>query len=76
MALERIRTSAIVWTLFGGFWGLLAIAQLLVGAEPTRGALFFVIAGVLIVVGVVKMRRYRRALAAFAAENGVDAGKC
>ncbi|MBC7761653.1 MAG: hypothetical protein H7201_07620 [Candidatus Saccharibacteria bacterium] len=75
MALERIRTSAIVWTVFGGFWGLLSIANLLVGTEPTRGALYLAVAGGLIAVGLVKMRRYRREITAFAVENGPDAGK-
>ena len=75
MVLERIRTSAIVWTLFGGFGGLLAIAILVVGAEQTRGAFFLAVAGGLIAVGLVKMTRYRHAITAFAAENGADAGK-
>ena len=75
MAIERIRTSAIALTLFGGIWGLLAIAQLVVGTDPTRVAVFFGIAGGMIIVGLVKLRRYRRAIAAFTAENGVEAGK-
>jgi len=64
-----------VWTLFGGLCGLLAIANLLVGAEPTKGALFLAAAGGLITVGLVRMRRYRHAITAFAAEHGPDAGK-
>ena len=75
MAIERIRTSAIVWTLFGGVGALLALAQLVVGTEPTRAVVFFGVAGGMIIVGLVKMRQYRRAIAAFTAENGVDAGK-
>lgn len=75
MAIERIRTSAIVWTLFGGVAALLAIAQLVAGTETTRVAVYFGIAGGLIAVGLVKLRRYRRAIAAFTAENSADAGK-
>ncbi|WP_146069358.1 hypothetical protein [Cryobacterium sp. Y11] len=75
MAIERIRTPAIAWTLFGGIWGLLALAQVVVGTEPTRAAVFFGITGGIIIVGFVKLRRYRRAIAAFTAENGVEAGK-
>ena len=56
-------------------WGLLSIANLLVGTEPTRGALYLAVAGGLIAVGLVKMRRYRREITAFAVENGPDAGK-
>ena len=75
MATERIRTSAIVGTLFGGIGTLLAIAQLVVGTDPTRAAVFFGIAGGMIIVGLIKLRRYRGAIAAFTAENGVEAGK-
>jgi hypothetical protein len=46
-----------------------------VGTEPTRAAVYFGVAGGLIIVGLVKLRRYRRALAAFTVENGVDAGE-
>ncbi|MDJ0376258.1 hypothetical protein [Cryobacterium sp. PH31-L1] len=75
MAIERIRTSAIAWTLFGGVGALLAIAQLVVGTEPTRAFVYFGVAGGMITVGLVKSGRYRRAIAAFTAENGVEAGK-
>jgi len=75
MALERTRTAAIAWTLFGGFCGVLGIATLLVGTEPTRVAIIVAVAGVLIAVGLVKMKRYRQAITAFSAENGPDADK-
>ena len=75
MAIERIRTGAIAWTLFGGVGALLAIAQVVVGTEPTRAVVYFGVAGGMIIVGLVKLKRYRRAIAAFTTENGVDAGK-
>ena len=54
MAIERIRTSAIAWTLFGGVGALLAIAQLVVGTDPTRAAVYFGVAGGMIIVGLVR----------------------
>jgi hypothetical protein len=48
---------------------------LVVGTEPTRAVVFFGIAGGMIIGGLVNSRRYRRAMAAFTAENGVEAGK-
>jgi len=75
MAIERIRTSAIVWTLSGGFWALLAIAKFVMGTEPMWAAVFFGIAGGWIIGGLVRLRRYRREIAGYTAENGVDAGK-
>jgi hypothetical protein len=75
MAIERIRTSAIAWTLLGVVGALIAIAQFFVGTDPTRAAVYFGVAGGTIIVGLVKLRQYRRAIAAFTAENGVDAGK-
>ena len=73
MAIDRIRTSGVLWTVFGGFEALIAIG-LMLGArtDDVRPIVFIVIAGGFIIVGLVNVKRYQRAITAFTAANGAN----
>jgi hypothetical protein len=81
MSIERKRTSGVWWVVFGGIWAVVAIWQVttLLGSRPWISSAIslvsVVIALVFVARGLINVARYRREIATFTAENGVDAGK-
>lgn len=81
MAIERKRTFGVWWLIGGGIWVVVAIGQLttFLGSRPWITSIIslaaVVIALVFVAKGLITLGRYRREIATFTAENGVDAGK-
>ncbi|TFD62742.1 hypothetical protein E3T39_02055 [Cryobacterium suzukii] len=78
MAIERIRTSAVLWLVFGGVSTLLAISQVAASFGSGERRMIIIlnvaIAAGWVILGLFNLRRYRREIKAFTTEHGVDAG--
>lgn len=71
MAIERIRTAAVIWLSLGGIWVMVALIQVVISGE----FLNLVLGAGWVVIGAVTLIRYRHEIKAFTVENGEDAGR-
>jgi hypothetical protein len=75
MALQRRRNAAVAYLVIGAAWFIYWVLLLAVPPETPTHWVNLVLAIAWLASGAFELRRYRRQMAAFTEESGVDAGR-